>query len=149
MKSIDCTNLYLPFLCKALNYYPTRLAQCITCVDETGKPLAGAIYDAYNSVSITAHIWIDAEENPCKEWYAAIFDYPFNRLGVKKLIGQVAGNNEEAQRLDKHFGFVEEARVKDFSEDGDLIIYSMTKEQSMILNSPRWARVVELVKKVA
>ena len=136
MKSIDCTTLYFPFLCKALNYYPTRLAQCIVCVDATGKPVSGAIYDAYNSVSVTAHIWIDAEETPSKEWYAAIFDYPFNRLGVKKLIGQVAGNNEEA-------------RVKDFSEDGDLIIYSMTKEQSRILNSPKWTRVVDLVRRAA
>lgn len=148
MKAIDCSTLYLPFLCKALNYYPTRLAQCIVCVED-GKPIAGAIYDCYNQLSITAHIWTDPENVPMREWYAAIFDYPFNRLGVKQIVGQVAGNNVEAQKLDEHFGFVEAGRIKEYSEDGDLILYVMTRENCTILNSERWAKVVEIVKRVA
>ena len=140
MMLIDCTTMYLPFLCKALGYTPTPQAQCITCTDADGKPVAGVVYDNFNTVTIAAHIWVDAERIPSKEWYAAIFDYPFNRLGVVKLIGNVAGNNEEAHRLDKHFGFVEEARITDYSEDGDLVIYTMTKDQCRVLNSPLWAR---------
>lgn len=144
MKAIDCSTLYLPFLCKALNYRPTECAQCITCVDD-GKPVAGAIYDGYNELTISAHIWIDAERMPSKEWYACIMDYPFNKLGVQKLVGQVASGNAEARALDEHFGFVEEARVKDFSHDGDLIIYTMTREQCRILNAPIWQRVLKRV----
>jgi gamma-glutamylcyclotransferase (GGCT)/AIG2-like uncharacterized protein YtfP len=148
MKTIDCTTLYLPFLCKALNYTPTVLAQCITCVDD-GVPVAGVIYDCYNTVIIAAHIWIDTDRKPSRAWYAAIFDYPFNRLQVRKVVGQVASDNEDATKLDEHFGFVEEARVKDYSTDGDLIIYTMTKEQCRVLNSPSWTKVVDMVRRVA
>lgn len=148
MKVIDCTTLFLPLICTILRYSPTNMAQCIACLED-GKAIAGVIYDGYNEVTVGAHIWVDEGKVPCKEWYAAIFDYPFNRLGVKKIVGQVASHNEEASRLDKHFGFIEEARVKDYSEDGDLIIYTMTKEQCRILNSPAWAKVVSIVTRVA
>ena len=139
MKQIDCSHMYLPFLCKALNLTPSATAQCIVCTDD-GKPIAGVVYDGYNVSSVSAHIWLDAERVPTREWYAAIFDNPFNRLGVKKIIGQINSNNDEAIRLDKHFGFVEEARITDYSEDGDLVIYTMTKDQCRVLNSPLWAR---------
>jgi len=148
MKAIDCTTLYMPFLCKALDYYPTRLAQCIVCVED-GRPIAGAVYDGYNGVSISAHVWMDAERKPSREWFACILDYPFNRLQVKKLVGQVAENNLEARKFDEHLGFVEEARIKDYSEDGDLIIYTMTRDMCHILNSPRWESTVAHIRRVA
>ena len=144
-KYVDCTTLYMPFLCKMLGAYPTIYAQCITCIDDKGKPLAGVLYDAYNGKSINAHIWVEVGETPSREWYAAIFDYPFNKLGVSKILGQVAGNNEEALRLDKHFGFVEEARILDYSDNGDLVLLTMTKDQCRVLNSPRWAKITQRV----
>jgi RimJ/RimL family protein N-acetyltransferase len=148
MKTIDCTTLFLPLVCTILKYSPTTLAQCIICLED-GKPIAGVVYDGYNEVSISAHIWVDDQKVPSKAWYAAIFDYPFNRLGVTKLIGQVNSSNEEASKLDKHFGFIEEARVKGYSENGDMIIYTMTKDQCRILNSPAWAKVVNIISRVA
>lgn len=149
MKHIDCTTLYLPFLCKALGYHPTVLAQCITCIDDDGKPIAGVVYDGYNEVSISAHIWMDAERRPSREWFVAIFDYPFNRLCVQKLVGQVNSTNLEAIALDEHFGFTEEGRIKNYSHDGDLIIYTMVKAECIILNSPKWFKIVERVGRVA
>jgi hypothetical protein len=143
MKYVDCTTLYLPYLCKIMGYFPTPFAQCMTCVDETGKPLAGVVFDAYNGKTISAHIWVG--NVPSKEWYAAIFDYPFNRLGVTRILGQVAGSNVKAQRLDEHFGFVESARIPDYSDDGDLIMYTMTKAQCRVLNSPAWKRTLNIV----
>jgi RimJ/RimL family protein N-acetyltransferase len=148
VKAIDCSPLYLPLLCKMLDYLPTPWVQCITCLDD-GKPIAGVVYDGYNTASISAHIWVEDLCRPSKEWLAAIFDYPFNRLGVKKLVGQVNSSNGEAIKLDEHFGFVLEATVKDFFETGDMLIYTMTREQCHILNSPRWAPVVDTIRRVA
>jgi hypothetical protein len=149
MKMIDCSTLYLPFLCKELAYHPTVLAQCITCVEDGGKPIAGAIYDGFNEMSINAHIWIKEDKMPSRAWYGAIFDYPFNRLGVYKIVGQVNSSNQGASKLDKHFGFVEEARVSCYSKDGDLILYTMTRDQCRILNSPAWSKVANLVGRAA
>lgn len=142
---IDCTTLYVPFLCRELGYIPTPFVQSITCVKD-GKPIAGVVYDNYNTVSIAAHIWIAHGAVPSRQWYAAIFDYPFNRLQVSKIIGQVVEGNPEAVRLDSHFGFVEEGRIKDHSPDGDLILYTMTKAQCRVLNSPRWKKVADIVR---
>jgi len=148
MKTVDCSNIFLPLLCQKLAYAPTLHAQCIVCIHD-GKPIAGVIYDNYNEVTLGAHIWIDNGARPSRDWYAAIFDYPFNQLGIKKLIGQVPGSNDMAHTLDKHFGFVEEARIKEYSKEGDLVLYSMTIDQCKILNDPRWSRVVNNLKEVS
>lgn len=152
MTTILSTNTaYLPFLCKALEYTPTPLAQCIVCTDAaTGYPLAGVVYDAFNGAIIHAHIWIDAERRPSRDWYGAIFDYPFNRCGVHKIIGQVRSGNEDARRLDEHFGFVLEARVAEYFDTGEaLLVYTMTREQCRVLNSKAWSKINERISRIA
>lgn len=138
---------YLPVLCRCMDYSPTALAQCIVCADaKTLAPIAGVIYDGYNGAIIHAHIWMDAERTPSREWFAAIFDYPFNRCGVKKVIGQVCSDNKEAQKLDEHFGFVLEAKIDDYYPSGaSLLVYTLTREQCRVLNSKAWANVTKRV----
>ena len=145
MKYISCSTTYLPLLCKALGFVCGPLAQCVVCTDENSTPIAGVLFDGYNGAVIQAHIWID--EVPSREWYAAIFDYPFNQLGVKKIVGQVKSSNLEARRLDMNLGFELEAQIADYYEDGSsLMVYTMDRSQCKILNSPKWARVVKKVK---
>jgi RimJ/RimL family protein N-acetyltransferase len=69
-----------------------------------------------------------------KEWMRFCFDYVFNQVKVKKLIGLVSSANQRALKLDKHFGYVEEGIIKDAAPDGDLHILTMTKEQCRVLN---------------
>lgn len=147
---ITSSSSYLPILCRMLDYTPTPLATCIVCADaETTAPVAGVVYDGYNGAIIHAHIWADPERMACREWWAAIFDYPFNRCNVKKIVGQVKSTNTEAIKLDEHFGFVREAEVKDYYPDGtSLLAYTMTREQCRVLNSKSWAGVVQRVKGV-
>lgn len=139
---LTSSTTYIPFLCKALQYTATSVAQCIVCADDDGMPVAGVVYDSFNGATVHAHIWVDAERRPCREWYSAIFDYPFNRLGVRKIIGQVNSGNGDARKLDEHFGFVLEAEIKDYYEEGtSLLVYTLTKEQCRILNAPGWRKV--------
>jgi len=137
-------DVFLPFLCHELMLTVKPDMQCIVCMSD-GKLVAGVVYENYNTVSISAHIWIEERRQPSKEWMAAIFDYPFNRLGIHKIIGRVYSGNDEAVRLDTKFGFIHEATIKDFCPDGDLFIYTMTREQCRILNNPLWSRVVDRV----
>lgn len=149
MMKLICHTGYLPLLAKALEYNPSHLAQCIMCVDELGKPVAGVIYDGYNGQSVHCHIWMDAERRPSKIWMAAIFDWPFNRLGAKKLIGQVRSSNLEARKLDEHFGFKLEAVVSDYYEDhSSLFVYTLTRDNCLVLNSPKWQKTLELVSRM-
>lgn len=147
---LTSSNTYLPILCRLVEYTPTALAVCIVCADDkTLEPVAGVVYDCYNGATIHAHIWVSPERMPSREWFCAIFDYPFNRCGVNKVIGQVRSANSDARRLDEHFGFVKEAEVADYYPDGSsLIVYTLTREQCRILNSKAWAKVVQNVRGV-
>lgn len=146
---IHCHTGYLPFLCKALNYTPSPHAQCIVCADEEGKPVAGVIYDGFNGQTVHCHIWLDPERRPSKIWMAVIFDWPFNRLGAGKLIGQVRSSNLDARHLDEHFGFKLEAVVADYYDNHDaLMVYTLTKGECVVLNSPRWQKTLSIVKRM-
>ncbi len=35
----------------------------------------------------------------------AVFDYPFNKLGVSVILGQICADNTEALKLNRHLGF--------------------------------------------
>ena len=64
----------------------------------------------------------------------AAFDYPFNKLGVKVILGQICGSNEDALRLNRHLGFKVVAEIPDAHMDGDLVIMAMRKEDCRWLN---------------
>jgi hypothetical protein len=91
--------------------------------------LAGVYYEDYNRANIvmsTAAVpgsrWMTREFL----WYA--FYYPFVELGCKRITAMVAEHNVKAQRLDEHLGFKLEAALKQAHPDGDLLVYSMFKE---------------------
>ena len=58
----------------------------------------------------------------------AAFDYPFNKLGVKVILGQINADNADALRLNRHLGFKVVAEIPDAHMDGDLVIMAMRKE---------------------
>jgi hypothetical protein len=64
----------------------------------------------------------------------AAFDYPFNVLGVKVILGQICGSNEDALKLNRHLGFKVVAEISDAHMDGDLVIMAMRKEDCRWLN---------------
>lgn len=136
---------YIPILCRHLDYSPTAMATCIVCADaKTLAPVAGVIFDGYNGAIIHAHIWVGGM--PSREWIAAIFDYPFNRCNVVKIIGQVCSENVQAVKLDEHFGFQLEAKIEEYYPGGfDLLVYTMTREQCRVLTSAAWRKVADRV----
>jgi RimJ/RimL family protein N-acetyltransferase len=78
-----------------------------------------------------AHIAIQGQIT--REFLFTIFDYPFVQLGVNKIIGTVNSINLDALKLDKNFGFEEEARIKDAFPDGDMVLLTMTKDKCRFL----------------
>lgn len=89
--------------------------------------VSGVVYDMHNGRSICMHV---ATLGPMTRGFIrTAFDYPFNQLGLSKVIGLVDSTNEKALKLDKHLGFVQEACIKDAAKDGDLLILTMTRQQ--------------------
>ena len=64
----------------------------------------------------------------------AAFDYPFNVLNVKVILGQICASNTDALRLNRHLGFKVVAEIPDAHMDGDLVIMAMRKEDCRWLN---------------
>jgi len=91
------------------------------------------LYDDYTKSSISIHSRCDNPAKVSREFYWAIFNYPFNILKVKVLRGMVSTSNLQAQRLNEHLGFEREAILKDYFPDNDGIIYAMRPETCRFL----------------
>lgn len=96
---------------------------------EDGQILAGVVYDQWNFRSIGAHIAVLPGTWPTRTFIRAGFAYPFLQLKAEKIIGFVGEGNLAARRLDEHLGFVLEATLKAAHPTGDLLVYSMTRDQ--------------------
>lgn len=60
----------------------------------------------------------------------AAFDYPFNQLNLKTVLGIVNSNNEQAMKFDRHLGFKELLRLEGQHENGgDLVVFAMDKDE--------------------
>jgi len=131
------------WVCAAANVQFTPGMPALGCIVD-GVPVAGVVYTDYTGTSIGIHSRCDDRKKITREFFWAIFDYPFNQLGVKRLTGLVSTANLEAQRVDEHLGFVEEARLAGYFADGDAIIYRMWKEDCRWLAlTPRYRKVKE------
>lgn len=98
-----------------------------------GPLIAGVLFDNYNGSSICMHVAAEGSGWLTREYLKVCFDYPFNRAGVKKILGLVDSTNTQARRFDEHLGFQLEATIKDAGKSGDLLIYSMTRQQCRYL----------------
>lgn len=95
-------------------------------LERAGKLVAGVWYEDYNQQSVMAHIAIDGRID--REFLFAIFDYPFRQLGVRKVVCPVVETNEASINLVQKLGFSEAARLKESHPDGDLIFYTLNRE---------------------
>ena len=103
-------------------------------LEEDGRLVAGVKYDNWNGASVCMHVAAE----PGAKWMTrgylfACFDYPFNQLKARKVLGPVAASNAQARRFDEHLGFKVEATIADAAPDGDLLIYSMTRDHCRFL----------------
>lgn len=103
-------------------------------LEREGELVAGTIYCDLLGQSICMHTAIE-QMNRDFLWYC--FYYPFIELKVKKVLGLVDSFNSRAIKLDQHLGFILEGCIKDASTDGDLLIFSMTRDQCRWLNVER------------
>jgi len=137
MKTLDTSEAALHAICHHVHIRPMDEQQAIACID-AGELVAGVVFDGYNGASIHAHIWVAAGRSPSRNWLLAIAHFPFEVLGVRKVLGQVASDNLDAQVLDEHIGFQKEATIAEYYRDADMILYSLTREQCRMITHPLW-----------
>lgn len=128
-------NLLGPFVCELTkSQWHPGTCTAIGCLKPDGSPWGAVLYERFNGSSVFVHVaglpgW--CSRNVLKY----IFDYPFNQLGVSKLIGFVDSSNLAARNFDAKIGFIPETTILGAGRGGsDLIVYTMTREQC------RWLR---------
>ncbi|MBN9410832.1 MAG: GNAT family N-acetyltransferase [Burkholderiales bacterium] len=95
-----------------------------------GELAAAVLYDSFNGRSVQMHVASDGSKSWMnKAFLLMAFDLPFNQWRVNKIIGLVDSTNHEAIRFDENIGFHLEHVVTDAGPEGDLLIYSMTRQQ--------------------
>ena len=112
---------------KHLPYILEAQAKGIIAVDnDTGKPIAFAIFDRWTASSATGHWWIGDPLVLRHGFFEECADYLFNTCKLKQLMGYIAENNTESFKLAKSIGMTELFRIKDgFDEDVDMIVLSL------------------------
>lgn len=94
-----------------------------------GQLDVGVLYDNYNGRSMCMHV--AAREGALwasPEFLRTAFGYPFYQLGLTKVLGLVGSGNVPCQAFVRSIGFVLEATLKDAHPDGDLSVFSMTRD---------------------
>ena len=114
-----------------------KLPENTTCIGQEidGNLVAAVGYCTFMTKACQAHIAAVDEVNWMnRDFLWAMFDYPFNKLGVSVILGQVCADNESALRLNRHLGFKVIAEIPDAHMDGDLVIMAMRREDCRFLD---------------
>lgn len=123
--------IFGPWLAKLLGntWYPGK-GSIIGLWEDGVGPIAGCLYEACNGASVMGSLAGIGKKWMTREYLWFCYHYPFEQLGVNKIIGTVDSSNLAARKLDEHMGFVLEATLKQAAPNGgDLLIYTMTKDQ--------------------
>lgn len=109
-------------------YVPGR-GSTIGLFDAEAGILAATYFTDCNGASIVMHCAGEGKSWLNREFLWFTFYYPFEQLNVRKILSPVESDNLDCIRFIEHIGFTLEATLKDASPKGDLLIYSMGKQQ--------------------
>lgn len=97
--------------------------------DQTCSPLAACLYEGFNGASILLHIAAEGKRWMNREYLWFVFYYPFVQLGVNKIIAPIESTNTSCSKFVEHIGFSLEATLVGAAPNGDLLIYTMSKDE--------------------
>jgi len=109
-----------------INWLP-GCGSTIGLVNSEGTPIAATLWEACNGASIMLHCVIERPISRQFAWFNSY--YPFITLGLNKIISPVEEDNVKSRRFIEHYGFILETRIVGASRSGDLLLYTMTREQ--------------------
>lgn len=102
-----------------------------------GRIAGGVVATGYLGSSIMLHMAGSEDNWATRDFLWMVFEYVFNQLGCRKVLGLVSSNNARALAVDLRLGFVIEAKLVDIYPDGaDLLILSMHRSEC------KWLKIV-------
>jgi RimJ/RimL family protein N-acetyltransferase len=99
-------------------------------LERHGEIIAGAVYEGFTGTNMYVHLaGVPGRRWMTREFLYAGFRYPFVQLKAQRITAPVEASNEDALRLNRHLGFVNEAVLRGAMPSGDLILMVMWKER--------------------
>lgn len=101
--------------------------QCIG-IDVDGEVKAVVSYSNFAGKSCNFSMVGEGKNWMNKDFLWAMFDYPFNKLGLKVILATISGNNDKSLNMCRKLGFQKVVQIADAHKDGDLVIFEMRKD---------------------
>ena len=121
------------WVCERLECGFDRLTSTAIGIESNGEIVGGVVFDNFRHRSISMHVASIGGNWMTLDFLKAVFGYPFDQLGVTKVIAPVDSTNSKSMRFVSHLGFVLEATIKDAGRHGDFLIYTMNRAQCRFL----------------
>lgn len=98
-------------------------------------------YNVHVGRTCMMHTAIDDPIMMTREYYRAVFEYPFDQLKVLYVMAVVDERNDKAMSLDLRLGFKEVHRLPNASLlGGDLVVLQMSRSECRMLKENRHGR---------
>jgi RimJ/RimL family protein N-acetyltransferase len=134
-QSSEAKQIAANILLKEVGVQPCGDLQALFWVNEENKIEWVVGYTAFIGKTCQMHVINLTEAYTPKGLLFGAFDFPFNYLGVEKIIAIVNSLNTRAMNYDKKLGFTEVVRLEGMHDDGgDLVVLEMNKADC------RWIR---------
>jgi RimJ/RimL family protein N-acetyltransferase len=134
-QSYEAKQIAADILLREVGVQPCGDLQALLWVDEANKIEWVVGYTAFIGKTCQMHVINLTEAYTPKGLLFGAFDFPFNYLGVEKIIAIVNSLNTRAMNYDKKLGFTEVVRLEGMHDDGgDLVVLEMNKADC------RWIR---------
>lgn len=99
-------------------------------VEKDGRIVGGAVIDSYvKDVRCALHCAGEGKRWLSREFLFVVFDYVFRQLNCKVIINTVNSTNVDSLRFTKHIGFSPLPTIKDGGVGGDLVIFTLHKDE--------------------
>lgn len=134
-QSIEARQIAADILLREVGVQPCGDLKALFWVSDENKIEWVVGYTAFIGKTCQMHVINLTQAYTPKGLLFGAFDYPFNYLGVEKIIAVVNSLNTRAMNYDKKLGFTELVRLEGMHEDGgDLVVFEMNKADC------RWIR---------
>ena len=95
--------------------------------------VAAVLFDTFTTTSCMVHLASDGSKRFIRRDFGLIrhaMAYPFVQLGLPRITCMISENNSASLRFTRHFGWVEEGRLREAGEDGeDVIVFGLLRRE--------------------
>jgi len=102
-------------------------------IERGGMLVGGCVFETYTGQSVLIHAAGTSRFWMNRDFLKAVFGYAFNQLKVKKMIGPVDSANRDSRNFIENLGFTPEAVIADGARHGDLILYTLRRQDCRFL----------------